>query len=135
MLAVTRRSAASRWIPWELGYFDGHAGEVFVLPLDEEVREYGTGQEYLDLYEQLEPAQAPEVLARRLAELRGALFRQANHGATGDYGRQVGERFPELLGDPAAAPRLQSEIADAWMRLCAAWWEGVLGGGASGSRR
>jgi hypothetical protein len=35
---------------------------VFVLPLDKGVREYGIGQEYLDLYERLDPARAPEVL-------------------------------------------------------------------------
>jgi hypothetical protein len=47
----------------------------------------------------------------------------------------MGQRLPDLLGDPAAALRLQSEIAGAWVRLCASWWEGVLGGGAGGGRR
>jgi hypothetical protein len=134
VLAVTRHSAASRWIPWELGYFDGHAGEVFVYPLDTATQEYGTGQEYLDLYERLEPSRAPEALAQRLVELRGALFRQADHRATADYGQQIGQRLPHLAGDPSAALRMQSEIADAWFRLYQAWWDGVLRSGRTRPR-
>src|SRR5262249_12851569 len=103
VLAVTERSAQSRWIPWELGYFDGHAGEVFIYPLDDEVRSYGTGQEYLDLYDRLDPESAAATLKDRLALLRGALFRKADAAATVDYGKQLGLQLPQLMYDPSAA--------------------------------
>src|SRR4051794_866992 len=62
VLAVTRHAAQSRWVPWELGYFDGYAGEVFIYPLDDEVRNFGTGQEYLDLYDRLDPMRPQDLL-------------------------------------------------------------------------
>jgi hypothetical protein len=47
----TRQSSSSRWMPWELGYFDGHNGNVAILPV---VQEQGAtqyrGEEYLGLY-------------------------------------------------------------------------------------
>jgi hypothetical protein len=123
VLAVTKRSARSRWIPWELGYFDGHAGEVFVYPLDHDVRSYGTGQEYLDLYDRLEPESAATTLNARLTLLRGALFRKADAAATIDYGKHLGGQLPQLMYDPSAALRMQSEVLNAWVTLCTSWWE------------
>jgi hypothetical protein len=32
---VSAGSATSRWMPWELGYFDGFRGRVFVYPVDD----------------------------------------------------------------------------------------------------
>jgi hypothetical protein len=37
-------------MPWELGYFDGFKGRVFVYPLDEDAESYAQGQEYLRIY-------------------------------------------------------------------------------------
>lgn len=54
--ATSRNASASKWMPWELGYFDGHHGEskVAICPI-----EAGTGsiqgQEYLGVYKRLEP--------------------------------------------------------------------------------
>lgn len=44
-------SSLSKWMPWELGFFDGHNGKVAILPIvpdtdDDTFR----GQEYLGLY-------------------------------------------------------------------------------------
>lgn len=56
--ATSRNSTASRWMPWELGYFDGHHGQpkVAICPI-----EMGTGsihgQEYLGIYKRLEPVE------------------------------------------------------------------------------
>lgn len=44
-------SQASRWMPWELGYFDGHNGNVAVLPIlpDSGSLDFSK-EEYLQLY-------------------------------------------------------------------------------------
>ena len=54
--ATSRAADTSRWMPWELGYFDGiHAeGVVAVLPIDSSRTAPYAGQEYLGLYRRLE---------------------------------------------------------------------------------
>ena len=50
--AVTESSASSRWMPWELGYFDGAKHRAAILPIvrtPTRQERYG-GQEYLGLY-------------------------------------------------------------------------------------
>lgn len=51
--AISPNAEASRWMPWELGYFDGLKGKVAILPvLDQQpgVRDRFQGQEYFGLY-------------------------------------------------------------------------------------
>lgn len=43
-------SQRSRWMPWELGFFDGHNGKVGVLPVTQSQEENFRGEEYLSLY-------------------------------------------------------------------------------------
>lgn len=51
IFATSPNSAASRWMPWELGYFDGLRGEkVGILPLLGSPSQSWVGQEYLGLY-------------------------------------------------------------------------------------
>lgn len=47
----SRHSQASRWMPWELGYFDGHNGNVAVLPIlpDQGKLDFDK-EEYLQIY-------------------------------------------------------------------------------------
>lgn len=41
----------SKWMPWELGYFDGHKpGKVAILPVLDKADQKFEGQEYLGLY-------------------------------------------------------------------------------------
>lgn len=48
----TRNSPNSKWMPWELGYFDGHNGNVAVLPVaSDDGPEKFPKQEYLGLYD------------------------------------------------------------------------------------
>ncbi len=51
LFITTENSENSKWMPWELGYFDGKKGRVAVLPIMKENNqtEY-KGQEYLGLY-------------------------------------------------------------------------------------
>lgn len=49
---TTQSYSASKWLPWEVGFFDGYNGKVAIIP----VTETGdfTGQEYLGLYPVME---------------------------------------------------------------------------------
>lgn len=51
LYASTSAAATSRWMPWELGYFDGHRPDsVGVLPLLQHPTERFVGAEYVGLY-------------------------------------------------------------------------------------
>jgi hypothetical protein len=56
IFATSEASPSSKWMPWELGFFDGKRGadKVAILPLvDTEGKEF-RGQEYLALYGRVE---------------------------------------------------------------------------------
>ncbi len=48
--AHSDRSGSSKWMPWELGYFDGFRSAVAVLPIAQTAEDSFVGQEYLGLY-------------------------------------------------------------------------------------
>lgn len=48
--AFSKNSNLSKWMPWELGYFDGIKGRVAVLPIVENETDNFSGMEYLSLY-------------------------------------------------------------------------------------
>jgi hypothetical protein len=53
--ATSTASSQSKWMPWELGYFDGfRPGFVAILPLVQSSGDDFTGQEYLGLYPYIE---------------------------------------------------------------------------------
>jgi hypothetical protein len=56
IFATSETSPSSKWMPWELGFFDGKRGadKVAVLPLVETEGKEFKGQEYLALYGQVE---------------------------------------------------------------------------------
>ncbi|MCK0513253.1 toll/interleukin-1 receptor domain-containing protein [Aromatoleum buckelii] len=48
---ATEAASTSKWMPWELGYFDGlRSGQVAVMPLMNNENDKFSGQEYLGLY-------------------------------------------------------------------------------------
>lgn len=47
---TTHNSPESKWMPWELGYFDGVKGRVAILPILNKPTNQYDGQEYLGLY-------------------------------------------------------------------------------------
>ena len=60
---ATDNASSSKWMPWELGYFDGlKSGKVAILPLVDSEYSSFRGQEYLGLY----PARDKEALKRFL---------------------------------------------------------------------
>lgn len=50
VFAVSSHFDESLWMPWELGFFDGRTGLVFVYPLDEGIVERKPRPQYLDFY-------------------------------------------------------------------------------------
>lgn len=51
IFATSKNQSNSKWMPWELGYFDGFKGKAAILPVVETTNESSfTGQEYLGLY-------------------------------------------------------------------------------------
>ena len=58
IFATSDSSPNSKWMPWELGYFDGlRQGRIAVLPLVETRTDNFQGQEYLGLYPVVERLQ------------------------------------------------------------------------------
>lgn len=52
--ANSTSSPMSKWMPWELGYFDGSkGGPIAIMPIDDEIPGM-QGQEYLGLYPAIE---------------------------------------------------------------------------------
>jgi len=55
LYAATDNASNSRWMPWELGYFDGLKGKIAILPISNDANSSGfVGQEYINLYPQFE---------------------------------------------------------------------------------
>lgn len=73
---TSTNSTASKWMPWELGFFDGlRPGRVAILPLVRTQGEMFVGQEYLGLYPYVEDvsfSQLPRGLGIFAADRRSA---------------------------------------------------------------
>jgi len=50
LYSVTNNASDSKWMPWELGFKDGHNKLVAVLPVVQQATSSFKGQEYLDIY-------------------------------------------------------------------------------------
>lgn len=56
----SRHSKNSRWMPWELGYFDGAKGQVGIIPVSQYHVDGFKGEEYLGLYPYVDMATTKE---------------------------------------------------------------------------
>jgi len=50
LYAFSENTILSKWMPWELGYFDGFKGRVAVLPISNSTTDNFKGTEYVGLY-------------------------------------------------------------------------------------
>jgi hypothetical protein len=50
--AFSQNSTNSKWMPWELGFFDGYKGNVVVIPINKNPQSsvYYKGVEFVSLY-------------------------------------------------------------------------------------
>lgn len=56
LYATSEQAEKSKWMPWELGYFDGKKGRVAILPVVNSQMASYKGQEYLGLYPYVDEA-------------------------------------------------------------------------------
>jgi hypothetical protein len=122
VFVVTRNSSFSKWMPWELGFFDGVRGRVLVYPVDEEALANAGEQEYLSLFRILQPGLLMQQLQMELRDSEGPInvlrkqpfFGNADAAATKVYGERLGEVNPF---DFRSMTQVQNEIWRAWFRL------------------
>lgn len=50
LYAFSENAVNSKWMPWELGYFDGIKGTVAILPISRTSKSNFQGSEYLGIY-------------------------------------------------------------------------------------
>lgn len=50
LYVYSQHSTKSRWMPWELGFFDGFNGRLGIVPVMRNREEIFKGEEYLSLY-------------------------------------------------------------------------------------
>jgi len=92
--AHSLNSGKSRWMPWELGYFDGFRSAVAILPISDTGRDSISGVEYLSLYPYIDVKGA--LICVNRGEAPDRLFGRTP--ATGYGFKSFGEWFAERLG-------------------------------------
>lgn len=95
---ATENAPKSKWMPWELGYFDGFKnGSVAVLPVMDESDSPFEGQEYLSLY----PAISKEELIQHKSKGAARQVLRSAYGLPLDTGLPFDPQMPGLpLGRP-----------------------------------
>jgi hypothetical protein len=69
----TTHSSNSKWMPWELGFFDGYSQDsIAILPLTDEENDVFVGQEYLSLYPIVTKNQYNNGIKDLFVEARGS---------------------------------------------------------------
>jgi len=125
-------STSSQWMPWEMGFFDGANGTVFIWPVDEEAEAYAKERRYVDLYPKVPSTERKAYLEKHLPrELSPSvvacplvapadfqpppplLFGFGQQQATAGFG----QRLPSMMLDPTQATQAATEILYAWWRL------------------
>ncbi|MEQ1160932.1 toll/interleukin-1 receptor domain-containing protein [Acinetobacter calcoaceticus] len=71
----SNNATTSKWMPWELGYFDGYKpNKIGILPIRQKSEGSYIGQEYLDLYPKIEKNNLNALHEFKYAEINGSLF-------------------------------------------------------------
>jgi hypothetical protein len=122
VFVATRNSHLSKWMPWELGFFDGVRGKVLVYPVDEAALDAAHQQQYVSLFKILAPGSLAEQLRVEFGGVEGPIrelmrqpfFGNADEAATGDFRKRLAGIDPF---DFAQMAQIQNEIWRAWLRL------------------
>jgi hypothetical protein len=64
--ATTSNSSSSSWMPWELGFKDGHNRKAAILPVSQTGGDTYAGQEYLGIYPYVSQDPAQRQVGNRL---------------------------------------------------------------------
>src|SRR5262245_17563113 len=125
IFAFSEQAVTSRWMPWELGLAHGVIGRAVLWPFTKRALRAKQTQEYLHLYEALDPASARDRLNELLAEARRASVRPADLRAMQDLANVTAVKTPEF-NNPAVAAEFMGagplQLYNAWMQaLIQAW--------------
>ncbi|WP_287144472.1 TIR domain-containing protein [Achromobacter sp.] len=71
LYVYSRHSTQSRWMPWELGFFDGLKGTVGILPVVQYTQSTFNGEEYLGVYPYVDIATIKDTSKNNLWINRG----------------------------------------------------------------
>ena len=102
IFAFSEDALSSRWMPWELGLAHGVIGRVVLWPFTKRALSAKTTQEYLHLYEALDPATAQDRLNTLLRSARASAIRPADLHMMQDLANVTAEKGSEL-SNPAVA--------------------------------
>lgn len=83
---ATENSSSSKWMPWELGYFDGLKHDcVAILPLQDRENQFFDKQEYLSLYPIVSKGKYSNGSKDVFVENRGEKWKSLNGFSKGGY--------------------------------------------------
>lgn len=122
VFAFSEEATSSRWMPWELGLAHGVIGRVVLWPFTKKALTALATQEYLHLYEILEPKTARERLDDLLGAARDAAVRPADLRMMQDLAAVTAAKLPEF-NKPAVATEFMTYGP---MQLYSAWMEALL---------
>lgn len=124
LFALSGGTVRSRWMPWELGFFDGRNGRVFIVPLDDAAELAVRGHEYVGFYALVRRDDLADFLERKLPRAassagvtspvreRPLINPAAQAGTIG-----IGDDLRAAVGDPLRGLQFAAEIMMAWWRL------------------
>lgn len=94
--AHSNNSPDSKWMPWELGYFDGFKGAVAILPIAKTDSESFKGQEFLGLYPYMDTTSGQSLyvnLGSASLDLLGKVEGNKTYRAFSDWIRDRSARY------------------------------------------
>jgi hypothetical protein len=126
IFAFSEDSVSSRWMPWELGLAHGVIGRAVLWPFTKRALRAKETQEYLHLYEALDPANARDRLNELLAEARRSSVRPADLRAMQDMANVTAVKMPEF-NNPAVAAEFvtagPTQLFNAWVQALSQVWK------------
>lgn len=126
IFAFSEDAVTSRWMPWELGLAHGVIGRAVLWPFTKRALRAKATQEYLHLYEALDPVTARGRLDELLAEARRVSVRPADVRAMQDLANVTAVKMPEF-NNPAVAAEFMSagpmQLYNAWLQALVTGWK------------
>lgn len=126
IFAFSEEAVASRWMPWELGLAHGVIGRAVLWPFTKRALRAKETQEYLHLYEALQPATARDRLNKLLTAARRESVRPADRRAMQDLADVTAVKLPEF-NNPAVAKEFLTtgpmQLYDSWVQALTKAWK------------
>lgn len=126
VFAFSQEAASSRWMPWELGLAHGVIGRVVLWPFTKQAMSSLATQEYLQLYEALEPKTGRAKLERLVGNARNSPVRPADLAmmedlAAASFAHAPESHKPEVAMNFAVTGPMQ--LYSAWANALLKLWQ------------